>query len=159
MQARKDEFGEKRPDGKDWVWPENVHPARFYLGVKGLKEDGTPAPKSDFLARNGLRYGQIYGYTIDMTSEGPTGGLWRDEAHKDAPNGFKVEGYWKAQPWRWDGHVRDFQTDGSWDYQIAFEEEEWKKYAWWNANGYDESGFKCEHLSSVSTTRNVQCVV
>lgn len=158
LQARRDSYGNLRPDGKNWTWPENIHPARFYLGIKGLKEDGTKAKDSDFLARNGLKYGQIYGYTIDMTENGPTGGKWRDEAHKGAPNGFKVPGFWKAQPWRWDGTVRDFQHDGSWDFQVGFDDDpEWKGYAWWNANGYDAPGAKCEHLSPVSFNLVLEC--
>ena len=149
LEARKEHYGQTRPDGKDWVLPENIHPARFYLGIKGLMEDGSKAKDSDFLARNGLRYGQIYGYVVDMTENGPTGGLWRDAAHKDAPNGFKVPGYWKATPWRWDGTVRDFYTDVAWDFQVEFTDEDWKGYAWWNANGFDAAGEKCEHLSPV----------
>lgn len=59
MEARKEFYGDTRPDGNNWTLPENVHPYRFYLGVKGLMEDGSKAKDSDFLARNGLRYGQI----------------------------------------------------------------------------------------------------
>ena len=100
MQARADFYGENRTDGMPWVPPENVHPHRFYLGAKGYMEDGSIAPESDFLARNGLRYGQVYGFAIDMSETGPTGGLWRDEFHKDANNGQRVAGQWVAQPWR-----------------------------------------------------------
>jgi len=149
LEARKAFYGETRPDGKEWILPENVHPYRFYLGVKGLMEDGSPAKEDDFLARNGLRYGQVYGFAIDMTETGPTGGKWRDDAHVDAPNGFKVPGYFAAQPWRWNGTVVDFQHDGSWDFQLDIPGEGWEGYKWWNAAGYDEAGEKTEHLTSV----------
>lgn len=150
MAARNATYGDTRPDGMPWVLPENVHPYRFYLGVKGLMEDGSPAPESDFLARNGLRYGQIYGFAIDMTAEsGPTGGKWRDEAHKGAPNGLTVPGHWVAQPWRWNGTVVDFQHDGSWDFQLPVPGDEFADYRWWNSAGYDAAGAKCEHLSPV----------
>ena len=148
IQERKNFYGDKRPDGKNWTHPENVHPYRFYLGLKGYMEDGSKAPESDFLARNGLRYGQIYGFAIDMSEDGPTGGLWRDAAHKVATNGFKVDGYWVAQPWRYNGTVVDFQHDGSWDFQLqvpGFPDH----IKWWNAGGYDAQGAKTEHLSPV----------
>ena len=29
-----------RPDGTSWVWPNNIVPARIYIGVKGKMEDG-----------------------------------------------------------------------------------------------------------------------
>ena len=103
FQARKDEYG-LRPDGNEYVWTENVVPFRIYVGVKGLMEDGSPAPEDDFLARNGLRYGQVYGHAIDMSAEGPSSGLWRDAFHKDpelARNGAYVPGYWMPVDWKW----------------------------------------------------------
>jgi hypothetical protein len=131
---------------------ENIVPHRFYLGIKGLMEDGSPAPASDFLARNGLRYGQIYGFAADMSATGPTAGVFRDEFHRSATNGARVEGAWIAQPWRWDGTVRDFQHDGAWDFQESppGQPEGW---GWWTANGYDNRGAKTEHLSPVSRNK------
>jgi hypothetical protein len=153
--ARRAFYGTNRTDGKPWIWPNNVHPYRFYLGVKGLMEDGSKAPASDFLARNGLRYGQIYGYAIDMTSTGPTKGAWRDAAHKNATNGLTVPGQWVAQPWRWNGTVTDFQHDGSWDFQLPVPG--LADYKWWNSAGYDAAGEKCEHLSPVSKRAWLAC--
>ena len=95
LAARQEFYGENRTsDNLPWALPENIHPYRFYLGAKGLMEDGSQAPASDFLARNGLRYGRIYGFAIDMSPEGPTGGEWRDEFHKNgAENGaFSAHG-------------------------------------------------------------------
>jgi hypothetical protein len=150
LNARKAFYGQNRTDGKPWALPENIHPYRFYLGVKGLMEDGSKAPASDFLARNGLRYGQIYGFAIDMSPEcGPTKGLWRDAAHKNATNGLTVPGAWVAQPWRWNGTLTDFQHDGSWDFQLPVPGKEFADYKWWNSNGYDVMGEKTEHLSPV----------
>ena len=70
------------------------------------------APEDDFLARNGLKYGQLYGFATDMSETGPTAGVWRDEWHKTAKNGDVVEGKMIAQPWRWDGEVKNFENDG-----------------------------------------------
>jgi hypothetical protein len=33
----------KRDDGSNYIWSENVHPARIYVGVKGKMEDGMSA--------------------------------------------------------------------------------------------------------------------
>ena len=150
MEARRAFYGENRTDGNPWALPENIVPHRFYLGAKGYMEDGSLAPASDFLARNGLRYGQIYGFAVDMSEGGPTGGRFRDEFHKDATNGQRVEGRWVAQPWRWNGTVVDFQHDGSWDWQHAVPGEGLENFMWWNAAGYDSAGAKTEHLSPVS---------
>lgn len=144
LEARNKEF--KRDDGKPYVWTNNVHPYRVYVGVKGVCEDGK-TKCDDFLARNGLKYGQIYGFAINMGEQGPTGGLWRDAFHKDASkamNGAKVPGKWIAQPWRWDGKVKNFQYDGSWDYQ---NDPSVNGFKWWNSAGYDEGGKKTEHVS------------
>jgi hypothetical protein len=139
----------KKPDGSDYMWTQNVSPARIYVGIKGLKEDGTAADPADFLARNGLRYGQLYGYAINMTSEGPTKGLFRDKFHLslDASNGKEIKGKWIAQPWRWNGTVTNFEDDGSWDYQLPTGTQD---FQWWNPGGINITGFKSEHGSPVS---------
>ncbi|KAG7369578.1 hypothetical protein IV203_027324 [Nitzschia inconspicua] len=144
----------KRSDGQNYTWSNDIHPARFYIGVKGKMEDGSDAPEDDFLARNGLRYGYIYGFAIDMSEDGPTGGLWRDDFHRDAEkatNGAKVDGWWIKQPWQWDGQVRNFEFDGSWDYQdqppYTGEGSGRENYAWWNGMGNDMAGCKTEHVT------------
>lgn len=133
-------------------------PFRVYVGIKGKLEDGTDAPEDDFLARNGLKYGNIYGFAIDMTnttdSTGPTAGEWRDAFHKTATNGDLVPGKWIPQPWRWNGEVKNFQHDGAWDYQVvppgAEAGGELEGYHWWTSAGPDEGGCKTEHNSPVS---------
>jgi hypothetical protein len=149
LAAKIAEYGPLSPAGNPWVLPENIHPYRFYLGRKGLMEDGSPAPASDFLARNGLRYGQIYGFAIDMSATGPTEGLYRDAFHRIALNGARVPGRWIATPWRWNGTVVDFQHDGSWDFQ-ATPPGDFPNFEWWNAGGINATGAKTEHLSPVS---------
>ena len=52
--------GRKRPDGSNYVFPKYVVPARVYVGVKG--RDATGAVATDFLSRNGLAYGKVYGF-------------------------------------------------------------------------------------------------
>ena len=74
-------------------------------------EDGSVQTEVDFLAKNGLRYGKVYGFAIDMTEDGPTKGMWRDDFHRDpemAHNGAKVPGIFTPIDWQWDGVVRDF---------------------------------------------------
>jgi hypothetical protein len=160
LQARKDEYGDangQRPDGMDYIWPENVVPFRMYVGIKGLLEDGSAAPGDDFLARNGLKYGKVYGFAIDMSESGPSTGLWRDDFHRDvvlARNGANVTGKWIAQDWQWDGVVTNFQTDGSWEFQLAppgtgVAGTELENFMWWNSAGNDKSGCKTEHVSPV----------
>lgn len=41
VEARNAEYG-PRDDGKDYVSPTNVVPARIYVGIKGKMEDGKP---------------------------------------------------------------------------------------------------------------------
>jgi hypothetical protein len=138
-----------RMDGTPYVWTENIHPYRIYVGIKGLREDGTAAPATDFLARNGLKYGQMYGFAINMASDGPTLGQFRDAFHSNPAtntNGKTVPGKWIAQPWRWDGTVKNFEHDGSWDYQDPTGV---PGYTWWNAKSLTEGGLKCEHGSPV----------
>ena len=111
LDARNSEYG-PRPDGTDYVSPTNVCPARIYIGMKGKMEDGSDAPDDDFLARNGLRYGKVYGFAIDMSASGPTGGLFRDAFHKPRANGEQVEGKFVAIDWMWDGEAKNFRHDG-----------------------------------------------
>jgi hypothetical protein len=138
----------KRPDNKPYVWTRDIHPYRIYVGVKGRKEDGSAAPADDFLARNGLKYGQLYGFAIDMTVNGPTKGLWRDPFHalNTTKNGDLVRGKWIAQPWRWNGTVTNYAHDGGWDYQLPAA----PGLSWWNSLGLDRGGCKSEHASTAS---------
>jgi hypothetical protein len=155
LDARNTKYGLK-PDGTQYVWTENINPVRIYVGLKGYKEDGTLADPSDFLARNGLRYGQMYGYAINMTSSGPSKGLFRDQFHLsvDASNGKEIKGKWIAQKWRWNGTVTNFEDDGAWDYQLPTGVQD---YVWWNAGGVNVTGFKSEHGSPVSLSCKIDC--
>jgi hypothetical protein len=111
---------------------------------------GSNAPKDDFLARNGLRYGKVYGYAIDMSDEGPTHGMWRDTFHLDpemAHNGAHVPGKWFPIDWQWDGTVRDYHHDGAWDFQVKPPGAKGTEYRFWNSLGNNEAGCKMEHNS------------
>lgn len=143
LNSRRSIYGLK-PDGTNYTWTVNTHPYRFYVGKKGMYENGTAAPADDFLARNGLRYGKIYGFAVDISATGPTKGLFRDAFHRsaDANNGAFVPGQWVAQNWSWDGQVKNFEHDGSWDYQLPTGVE---NMTWWNAGGLSSGGCKCEH--------------
>ena len=108
---------------------------------------GSDAPADDFLARNGLRYGKVYGFAVDMSSDGPTEGLFRDAFHKPRQNGAKVDGKFVAINWQWDGVVKNFRHDGAFEFQLQVPGYEGTDMMWWNANGIDASGSKTEHLS------------
>lgn len=113
---------------------------------------GSDAPKDDFLARNGLRYGKTYSFAIDMSKNGPTKGMWRDEFHRDpkmAYNGAQVDGKFVADKWEWDGEVKNFAHDIAWDFQDSVPGMgDHIKY--WTGMGPDEPGCKCEHNTPVS---------
>lgn len=153
LKARNSEYS--KPDGSNFTWTRDIVPFRIYVGVKGKLEDGSAAPDDDFLARNGLKHGQMYGFAVDMRNgtdaTGPTGGEWRDPWHKVARNGQAVPGKWIAQPWKWDGKVRNYEHDGSWDYQLppplTGPGEDLEGYFWWNAAGADKKGCKTEHVT------------
>lgn len=66
-----------RDDGSAYVYPQNIVPARVYIGKKGFDEQGNAC--SDFLCRNGLRYGKLYGFAVDQTA---SDFAWRDTWHK-----------------------------------------------------------------------------
>ena len=53
---------------------------------------GTDAPADDFLARNGLRYGKVYGFATDMNAMADAQALFRDAYHRCRENGSKVAG-------------------------------------------------------------------
>jgi hypothetical protein len=119
-------------------------------------EDGSDAPEDDFLARNGLRHGSMYGYAVNMEPDSRAKGLWRDEFHrneKTAINGGEVTGRWIKIPWMWDGQVRDFEHSDAWVYQDKppHTTGSLSNYEWWTGAGPDEAGCKTEHLSSDPT--------
>jgi len=110
------------------------------------------------LARNGLRYGKIYSFAIDMSEEGPTKGMWRDEFHKDpkmAFNGAQVDGHFVADNWQWDGEVKNFAHDVAWEYQNKAPGKDNLHY--WTGMGPDAEGCKCEHNTPVRIMNMVGC--
>lgn len=135
-----------RTDGKNYTWPKNIVPFRVYVGLKGKLEDGSDASSDDFLARNGLKYGKLYGFATDMSNTTQ----YRDDFHKTASNGDKVDGKWIAQKWQWDGEVKNFHHDGGWEYQDAPPGTE----AGSEMEGYQVSLFRLE-FSSVFTSKLV----
>jgi hypothetical protein len=125
-----------RPDGTPYVWPENVHPARFYIGKKSFNAKGERA--NDFLSRNGLAHGQLYGFATDQAD-----GLFNDAFSKVKPPGTTITGAFYAIDWRWDGEVKPFVHDGSWAYQHLTAD----GIPFWNSCGRDCPGLKTEHNS------------
>lgn len=131
--SRKNALG-LRPDGTPYVWPENVHPSRIYIGKKGFNAKGEPA--NDFLSRNGLAHGQLYGFATDQAD-----GLFQDAFSKVKPPGTTISGAFYPIGWKWDGEVKTFVHDGSWDYQHLTAD----GIPFWNLNGRDSPGAKTEH--------------
>ena len=79
-----------------------------------------PPTQEGFLARNGLACGKVYGFATDIDET--TGGLFMDDFHKESVTGHgvpgaQVEGAFEPIDWRWDGTVKDFVHDGSWEFQ------------------------------------------
>jgi hypothetical protein len=137
--ARKNAMG-KRPDGTNYAYSQDIVPARLYIGKKGYNAKGVPA--TDFLSRNGLAYGRMYGFATDVTT---TGFKFRDAWHKDASRmpGDVVNGAFWQIDWSWDGEVRNYMHDGSWTFQHTPA----ANTKFWNGAGYDLSGEKTEHNS------------
>ena len=126
---------ELRPDGMPYVWPENIVPARLYIGKKGFNAKGEE-DNENFLSRNGLAYGQLYGYGV------MNGTMDRDAWHRQAANGDVVEGAFYPLEWRWDGEVKNFLYDGCWAFQHPVDN---GTGHFWTANGPDSAGSKTEH--------------
>jgi len=142
--ARKNAIG-KRPDGTDYTFTKYVVPSRIYIGVKGMNAKGEVA--TDFLSRNGLAYGQLYGFATDVAAT--TGGRFQEDWHKNvALPGDTVAGGMYPIDWRWDGEVKTFMNDGSW----AFQHKTSDGLYFWNQGGslnpsaFDKKGScKTEH--------------
>lgn len=136
--ARKNAIG-TRPDGTDYVYPQNIVPSRLYIGKKGYNAKGQPA--SDFLSRNGLAHGKLYGFGTDVSAN--AGGMYIDDYSKAMAPGSTVDGAFYPVDWTWDGEVWSFMYDGSWAFQHPTADEN----SFWTSNGRDESGAKTEHNS------------
>jgi hypothetical protein len=133
-----------RDDGQPYVWPQNIVPARFYLGKKGFDEAGTTA--TDFLSKNGLRYGQVYGFACDVTTECTD---VRDTWHKNHYKGDTVNGAFYKLDWKWEGPatgVKNFEYDGSWDFQ-DYPRDAPANTEFWTSLGPNAGGKKTEHNS------------
>jgi hypothetical protein len=138
VQNRNDKYG-NRKDGKPFVKPQNIVPTRVFIGKKGLNEKGEPA--TDFLSRNALRFGQLYGFATDTTE-----GVYRDAWHMANVKGAKVAGAYYPIDWKWDGVVKSFEHDGSFDFQDAPVGAP-AGTEFWTASGPDKGGYKTEHVS------------
>ncbi|OUS46762.1 hypothetical protein BE221DRAFT_58689, partial [Ostreococcus tauri] len=147
---RRKAIAAKRPDGKDWVYPQNVVPARIYVGRKGYKADGTKCGAScTFLERNGLEFGQLYGYAV------PNATTDRDAWHKgnvrtaSTPT-HTVAGKWAKIAWQFNSsNVKNVEESDMFHWQIepVLPSGVTGVYKFWNAGGNDASGAKTEHNS------------
>lgn len=134
-----------RSDGKEYVWPQDIVPARLYLGKKNTAFDGSSDTKS-FMARNGFEHGAQYAFAVDCNDGAATGtNLTRDAWHKTAKNGDKVEGAFYKMKWTHKiGKVQAFEHDIAWDFQDAPEGAP-AGWCFWVPAGKDGPGKKSEH--------------
>jgi hypothetical protein len=143
--ARKNALG-VRPDGTSYVFPKYIVPARVYVGVKG--KDAAGATSTGFLARNGLAYGKVYGFATDVAQT--TGGRFQEDWHKNvALPGDTVVGAFYPIDWQWDGTVRTFMYDGSWDFQHKTSD----NLYFWNQGG-SSTGSTFDTYGSCKTEHN-----
>ena len=143
--ARKNALG-LRPDGTPYVFPHNIVPARIYVGVKGRNALGQVA--TDFLSRNGLAYGKVYGFATNVAQT--TGGRFQEDWHKNvALPGQTVAGGFYPIDWRWNGTVTSFLHDGSW----AFQHKTFDGLYFWNQGGSSASS-TFERAGSCKTEHN-----
>jgi hypothetical protein len=143
--ARKNAIG-TRPDGTNYVFTKYVVPSRVYIGVKGRNATGQVA--TDFLSRNGLAYGKVYGFATNVAQT--TGGRYQEDWHKNiAVNGDTVAGGFYPIDWQWDGQVRSFMYDGSW----AFQHKTSDNLYFWNQGG-SSPGSTFETYGSCKTEHN-----
>lgn len=143
--TRKNAIG-TRPDGTNYVFPKYVVPSRVYIGVKGRNATGQVA--NDFLSRNGLAYGKVYGFATNVAQT--TGGRYQEDWHKNiAVNGDTVAGGFYPIDWQWDGQVRSFMYDGSW----AFQHKTSDNLYFWNQGG-SSPGSTFETYGSCKTEHN-----
>ena len=138
----------KRDDGTDFVYPQNIVPSRLYVGVKGYAADCTTADTTGFLARNGLACGRVYGFAV------PEATADRDAWHKgNFRNGTDddVTGYFAQTQWQWDGTVTNFDDDQAWDFQNPPKNEAASgastTHKFWTGAGINEEASKTEHNS------------
>ncbi|KAJ1634199.1 hypothetical protein T492DRAFT_611328 [Pavlovales sp. CCMP2436] len=141
--AARTALGIPRADSNPWVSPQDIVPGRFYIGRKGFNAQGIAA--SDFLSRNGLAYGQVYGFAVDNSD---VDFAWRDAWHEVDPriNGDVMQGAFYPIEWRWDGEVKNFEHDGSWGFQDAPVGAP-ANTVFWTGAGPDVSAKKNEHCT------------
>jgi len=137
----------KRADNTDWVFPQNIVPARMYIGAKGYKADGTACGTScNFLEKNGLAYGKVYGFAVETSVAD------RDAFHKGAfrnTTGTITNGVWAATAWQWDGTVKNMEELDTWEFQESpmVNGASVTTHKFWTAKGRDAEGAKTEHNS------------
>lgn len=141
-------YGNRAVDGAAYKITEYIHPARIYIGKKGFNARGEPA--TDFLSRNGLAYGQMYGFGAVLSTA--AGGEYRDVWHRNVSNtnGAKVVGGFYPIDWRWNGTVTNFEHNADWHWQEAPLNAP-TGAEFWTGLGPDTRAFKTEHCTPSPT--------
>ena len=149
--ARKKAVSPKRKDGSDWVYPQNIVPIRMYIGRKGYTEKGakcsTATTGCTFLERNGLAFGQVYGFAVPNATKD------RDAFHKNNvrtnTDGHKVTGaYFAPIAWKFNSsNIQNVEYTDMWEFQEppvmpSSITGDWK---FWTPAGRNAPGDKTEH--------------
>lgn len=148
--SRKRAINPTRPDGTAWKYPQNIVPARIYVGRKGYKADGTACGAScTFLERNGLEFGQVYGYAVD-TSVSDRDAWHLGNTRTATPATHTVNGKWAKINWQFDSSsITNIEESDMfhWQTEPVLPSSVTGTYKFWNSKGNDDDGKKTEHNS------------
>jgi hypothetical protein len=99
-----------------------------------------------WLQKNGLEHGRVYGFAAPKATADRD--AWHKGNFRDG-TGDTVAGVFAATAWKWDGTVKDFNTDQAWEFQEApvVDGVTSTTHTFWNSAGRDTGGSKTEHNS------------
>ena len=126
------------------MWPQNIVPSRLYVGVKGYAADCTTTDTTNFLAKNGLACGRVYGFAVPTTATATpgtratsaTGPTTPSPATSRRPSGSGTAPSRTSTTTRPGTSRTPKKTDASGPEA---------SYKFWTAKGRDAGGAKTEH--------------
>ena len=144
--------GKVRKDGNDWVYPQDIVPARVYVGRKGYDATGTKCEaKCGFLERNGLAFGQVYGFAVDTATVTTNRDAWHKGNSRTASSAtHTISGKWAPIDWKFNSSAITNVEDADlfhWQDKPVLPSSVSGTYKFWTAEGPDKSGYKTEHNS------------
>ena len=156
-----------RETGSNYVRTVFERPQEVYIGIKNYKLDGSGNPvaltaqeiadkaDSTYLARNGLEYGQLYGFALSNDANWPSySNLEAYWSSSSLTNGQTVSGQYMAIPWRWKKILEPaYRTDVSkWQKSPLTSANDYTtltpNYKFWNSTGDATGVYKVEHAAS-----------